>query len=351
MSVSLSVLIDTYNHDKYIGTAINSVLIQEGLGTTTVEIVVIDDGSTDRTEEIIRSFGNAVRYYRKQNGGQASAFNFGIPLCRGEVICFLDGDDWWHPKKLKAILDAFQGNEERCGVGHSIVEVDEVSGESFIIGPPHVIRIDFTSRDSIAMFHKFSCCLGTSRLAMKRTAAAALLNIPERLVFEADEYLFTLLPTLGEVIILPEALTYYRIHGGNLYQDSRSLPLSYKDDVRLSKRASIYECLNKELPVELRKRGCDPSVIDLLLGPIRVQASRLKLSTSGGTPFENFRSERFAAKVSERSNGAISRIVLLISLGLALILPPKRYFDLRRRYSNLRKRVRHQFLKEDGSIY
>src|SRR5262245_20744622 len=101
---------------------------------------------------------------------------------------------------------------------------------------------------------------------MRRWAALALLKIPEALILEADEYMFTLLPTLGEVTILPESLTYYRIHGGNLYQDSRSRAIKTKSDPRLLKRASIYECLRKELPAELAKRGCEQTFISLLLG-------------------------------------------------------------------------------------
>ena len=261
--LNLSILIDTYNHEKYIDAAIKSVLAQEELDNSELDIVVIDDGSTDRTEEIVRSFGNVLRYYHKPNGGQASAFNLGIPLCRGEIICFLDGDDWWHAGKLKAVSNAFNENSALCGVGHSIVEVDEVSGNCYKIGPAYPVSINFSSPSSIALFHKFSCCLGTSWLAIRRSAALALLNIPEALVFEADEYMFTLLPTLGDVIILPETLTYYRIHGANLYQDSRAAPLKHKNDPRLLKRTSIYECLSKQLPVELRKRGCDLSLMKI----------------------------------------------------------------------------------------
>jgi len=340
MSVSVSVLIDTYNHERYIDAAIRSVLVQEEVNSARIEIVVIDDGSTDRTGEIVQKYGNILRYYRKQNGGQASAFNCGIPLCSGDVICFLDGDDWWHPKKLKMVLEAFRENDAICGVGHSIVEVDEVAGKSIVIGPSALTSINFTSPTAIALFHEFGCCLGTSRLAMRRSAALALLEIPEKLVFEADEYMFTLLPTLGQVIILPEALAYYRIHGENLYQDSRSISLKYKIDPRLLRRASIYECLSRELPAELRKRGCQSSLINIVLGPIHVQASRLRLSTCGGSPLENFKSEYRAAKILKRNNGAFDRIVLLISLGLALTLPPRWYFRVSQMYSNLLRWVR-----------
>jgi glycosyltransferase involved in cell wall biosynthesis len=338
MTVRVSVLIDTYNHEKYIEAAINSVLAQEGLSDVTHEILVIDDGSTDKTGEIVRSFGDSIKYFYKPNGGQASAFNFGIPLCRGEIICFLDGDDWWHPRKLTTVLNAFQENEKICGVGHSIIETDEVGGTQYEVGPRNLTRIDFALQDSIALFIRFASCLGTSRLAMRRSAALSLLDIPTQLVFEADEYLFTLLPTLGEVIILPDALTYYRIHGENLYQDSRSAIQSYKSDPRLLKRAAIYQCLSEELSRELQDRGYGKSFVELLLGPVHVQASRLSLMTRGGTPLENFRSERYAAKVSKRKGGPVSRVVFLGSLTLALVLPPEWYFRVRQSYSNFLRR-------------
>ena len=92
-----------------------------------------------------------------------------------------------------------------------------------------------------------------------------LLKVPDRLVFEADEYMFTLLPALGEVAILPDALTFYRIHGNNLYQGSRNLPIQYKIDEKLIKRALIYECLSNELP-GASKKGVRWSASELAVG-------------------------------------------------------------------------------------
>jgi hypothetical protein len=334
MKPTISVLIDTFNHERYIGAALESVFAQEGLRQGMVEVVVIDDGSTDNTREIVCRFGNNVRYYHKPNGGQASAFNFGIPLCSGEIICFLDGDDWWHPKKLSSVLNEFQQYPSVIGVGHAIIEVDEIAHIRAKVGPSERTQITLDSPSAIYAFHNFGCCLGTSRLAMKRWVAEEMLNVPRELVFEADEYLFTLLPTFGRVHVLPEPLTYYRIHGGNLYQDSSSLPLKYELDERLNRRASIYACLASVLPAELLKRGCDPSLIELVLGPIQVQASRLKLMTAGGTRLENFKSERRAATVFVRHESAYTSAVLYVSLCLALFLSPKLYFRVRQAYSN-----------------
>ena len=95
----VTVLIDTCNHQRFIEEAIWSVLAQD-FPASDVEIIVVDDGSTARTPEIVRKFQPRVRLIRKANGGQASAFNAGIPEARGEIVAFLDGDDWWAPSKL-----------------------------------------------------------------------------------------------------------------------------------------------------------------------------------------------------------------------------------------------------------
>jgi glycosyltransferase involved in cell wall biosynthesis len=337
MPTTLSVLIDTYNHEKYIAAAINSVLEQRHLSDVLLDIVVLDDGSTDNTGEIVQSFGDKIRYYRKDNGGQASAFNYGIPLCRGEIIFFLDGDDWWHPDKICVVLTAFLNNSNLCAVGHSFVEVDQVGGDRFTNGPTAAIYLTFSSARSVSLFHKYACCLGTSRLAIRRSAAFSLLEVPTDLVFEADEYMFTLLPTLGEVMILPDILTYYRIHGENLFQDSRIAILKYSSNRRTVKRATVYRCLSEKLPGELRKRGCDVSLLELLMRPVHVQAARLKLITEGGTRLENFKSEWRAAELFERST-AKSRIVLGMSLLLTLICSPRLYFRMRAAYANWLRR-------------
>src|SRR5580704_10746400 len=99
---AVTVLIDTYNHERFIEEAIVSVLEQD-FPASEMEILVVDDGSTDRTPEIVQKFSSRVHSLRKDNGGQASAFNFGIPHAEGEIVAFLDGDDWWAPNKLSRV--------------------------------------------------------------------------------------------------------------------------------------------------------------------------------------------------------------------------------------------------------
>src|SRR5271169_6299905 len=118
----VSVLIDTYNHERFIEQAIVSVLEQEFPGSER-EIIVVDDGSTDRTPEIVKKFEPRLRLLRKENGGQASAFNVGIPECKGEIVAFLDGDDWWAPTKLVRVTQTMTVDQSVGIVGHGIVNV------------------------------------------------------------------------------------------------------------------------------------------------------------------------------------------------------------------------------------
>ncbi len=105
-SVTVSVVIPLYNAAEVIAETIQSVLAQTW---TDREILVIDDGSTDGSAEVAKSFGDRVRYYAFENGGVAKARNRGIALARGRYIALLDHDDLWAPSKLArqvAVLEA-----------------------------------------------------------------------------------------------------------------------------------------------------------------------------------------------------------------------------------------------------
>jgi len=103
MKPLVTALIDTYDHERYIEQALVSV-IEQGLSPAELEIVVVDDGSTDKTPSIIQKFAPRVKNVRKNNGGQASAFNTGFAQAHGELVAFLDGDDWWAAKKLAKVI-------------------------------------------------------------------------------------------------------------------------------------------------------------------------------------------------------------------------------------------------------
>src|SRR5690349_18479980 len=96
----ISVLVNTYNHEHFIEKAIVSV-VEQKFSSAEMEVIVVDDGSTDRTPEIARKFEPRIAVIRKDNGGQASALNVAVAQSNAEIVAFLDGDDWWATEKLK----------------------------------------------------------------------------------------------------------------------------------------------------------------------------------------------------------------------------------------------------------
>ncbi len=98
----ISVIIPTYNRAQFLGEAIRSVLDQEYFvqnGPSSFELLVIDDGSMDTTPEIVRAFGDDLKYVFQQHRGVSAARNRGLELARGDYIAFLDSDDLWKKEK------------------------------------------------------------------------------------------------------------------------------------------------------------------------------------------------------------------------------------------------------------
>lgn len=107
----ISVVIPAYNCERFIKDAIESVLNQT---FNDYEIIVIDDGSTDKTKDAVLQFREKVKYVYQPNGGPASARNTGAALSQGEYIAFLDSDDAWLPEKLELQIEKFKN---RPGLG------------------------------------------------------------------------------------------------------------------------------------------------------------------------------------------------------------------------------------------
>jgi glycosyltransferase involved in cell wall biosynthesis len=103
---TLSVVIPVWNGERYLAETVESVLRQ---GVPATEVIVVDDGSTDRSGEVAASFGPPVRVVRQERGGVAAARNRGVEIAQGEFLAFLDADDLWLPEKTRlqfAALDA-----------------------------------------------------------------------------------------------------------------------------------------------------------------------------------------------------------------------------------------------------
>jgi len=105
----VSVVIPVHNGERYLADAIDSVLAQ---AFHAIEIIVVDDGSTDRSGVIARGFGPPVQVHRQENGGTAAARNAGVGLARGDFLAHLDADDLWTEGRLVRQIEAFEEQPE-----------------------------------------------------------------------------------------------------------------------------------------------------------------------------------------------------------------------------------------------
>lgn len=119
----VSVIINTYNYGHFIEDAVDGVLAQ-AVGDNEVEIIVVD-GSTDDTASRMTRYKDKIIYLRQDNRGQASAFNLSHRHARGDIIAFLDSDDYWVGNKLKTAVENFTRHHSLDVFYHNLQIIDE----------------------------------------------------------------------------------------------------------------------------------------------------------------------------------------------------------------------------------
>jgi glycosyltransferase involved in cell wall biosynthesis len=130
---AISTIIPAYNCERYLAEAIESVLAQT---YRPLEVIVVDDGSTDDTAEIARRFEPAVQYCFQVNGGIGRARNRGIALARSDFIAFLDADDLWIADKLERQMRAIADNPAVEAVFGLVQQFEDISGRAIDVGKP-----------------------------------------------------------------------------------------------------------------------------------------------------------------------------------------------------------------------
>jgi glycosyltransferase involved in cell wall biosynthesis len=321
----VSVLIDTYNHERFIEKAIVSVLEQD-FPAAEREILVVDDGSTDLTPEILRNFAPRVRVLRKENGGQASAFNIGIPECKGEIVTFLDGDDWWAAGKLQAVCRALADEADVGLVGHGITEI-------YVDGREHTELLRETPRfriDSEAggrAFRLRKSFLGTSRMTFRSEVLRRVGPVPEALRVQADEYLFTLGAALADVLILREPLTFYRLHDSNAFQVSDGNMES------LRRKHKVLAALAQSLRNKLREMKISERTIGIVVDSVQTESDLIRLTMENGWPLETLRAELQNYRIVHEDASVFRWALKCLTLIPACILPSQIYYFLRNKVS------------------
>ena len=219
----VSVIIPTYNRASLVIRAIRSVLKQT---FQDFEIMVVDDNSTDRTEEAVKGIDdNRIRYAKhRENKGPATARNTGLRMATGNYVAFLDSDDEWLAPKLEEQLKLFRNGKDALGVVHTgVAIVHESTGK---------VMETWIPRHRGHVFEKclVSMCVssGASTAMVKREALDRVRGFDETLKSCEDWDLWIRIAKYYEFDFLPQILAKCYVHPQRLNSDFKALALCYK---------------------------------------------------------------------------------------------------------------------------
>lgn len=209
----ISVLLSTYNDEKYIKASVDSVLNQS---FSDFEFVIIDDGSTDSTYDIISAIEDSrIVIFRKENTGLIDSLNFGISKCRGEYIARMDGDDICHADRLKLQFEFLSDNLNYSICGANTIYIDG-QGERFG-------KTDFPiSNDDIKLYMTFGSPISHPTLMIKRDVLAENRYSHDYPIAE-DYELWARLRDRCLFHNIKKPLLYYRFYGDNISLSKRDI--------------------------------------------------------------------------------------------------------------------------------
>lgn len=220
----VSVIIPSYNMARYLPTSVSSALAQT---YTNFEIVIVDDGSSDNTAEVVRQWDNdpRVRVHRQVNGGLSHARNQGIAHSNGPFIALLDADDIWMPQKLSLQMPLFR--DPKVGVVFSNYERMNDNEERMPMGPTAMYRGKVSGQLLIENF------VPASSAVVRRACFERCGGFDVELKTGEDYEMWLRLSAHTEFDFVPEPLMRYRIWGGQMSRDYRG---RYETAIRVMQR-------------------------------------------------------------------------------------------------------------------
>jgi len=230
----VSIVIDNYNYGRFVAAAIESALAPS---YAKAEVIVVDDGSTDESAEVIGRFAGRVTAIFQTNRGQSEAFHAGFKASRGAIILFLDADDALRPDAVEAIVAAW-----RPGTAKAQWCLASIDGAGIFLGnifpnfPPGLTG-DAIRRELLRT--GLYLCPPTSGNAYAREVLDRILPL-EPVRYSADGPINTVAPLYGETITIDRPLGYYRVHGGNDAAQAALAPEKFARYIAVDQGRMVY---------------------------------------------------------------------------------------------------------------
>lgn len=205
----ISVIIPVFNGSQFISQTIDSVFKQT---YTNIEIIIVDDGSTDNSVSLVKSLSKDIKIVEQNNKGAAAARNSGVDESKGEFIAFLDSDDIWHPQKLEIQIDALRGCEWCYTDTLFLGGINDGISDSFFTKKYEGFILDKIVTGNF---------IGTSTVLLSRNLFNLAGGFNSSLRSIEDWEFWCRVSSFSEIRYIPQSLVKYRVHPSSVSRSAR----------------------------------------------------------------------------------------------------------------------------------
>jgi glycosyltransferase involved in cell wall biosynthesis len=230
----VSVIIPCFNSEKWIEFTLDSVSQQS---YKNIEIIIVDDGSTDDTGTIINNYSSEIKYIYKNNEGPSAARNTGLKIAKGEYIAFLDSDDLWDHEKVKKQVDYMDNHKEIALVFNNVNVINEENKIQYITNK----KVPINKNELIRDLYLGKIGMNTPTIMIRSSVLEEVTGFEESLKRREDHYLMMEIADKFPVYFMEDSLTSVRVN-------SKSISRTTKPDELLELYSPFLEKTVEKFP-------------------------------------------------------------------------------------------------------
>ena len=316
-SNTASIIISNYNYADFLAEAIESAL---AIDWPDVEVIVVDDGSTDGSRDIIRGYGTRIIPLLQENSGQLAAYEAGFALSRGQYILFLDSDDLLEPQIMREAAAAWYDGVSKVQVQMRVIDRDGRPSGS-IFPPFYVVPSPQEVRRWVLSTSAYPTPPGSGNI-FARAMLRKILPARDRFDYAGDSYTLAAAPVLGDVVTIAKPLARYRVHGRNDGAMLEIDPRKFSGELRRAQNRFAY----MQRLAEQEGLHAEPSATHFSLAnvPYRVSSFRLNRDqhpVEGDSAWRILR-DAFGAAMRPQGLTAGARVSILVWSVAVIVSPP-----------------------------
>lgn len=317
----VSIILNNFNYERFVGKAIQSAL---GQSYSNIEVVVVDDGSSDNSKHVIDTYKEHVIPIFKKNGGQASAMNVGFEFCHGDVVLFLDSDDILHPDASFHIAEMLVRHPNVAKIQFKLQVIDNKNSRKKRIMPSSTYPAEiYDLRDQMKAIINYDGP-PTSGNAFPVSTLKRILPIPEEIYsICADEYLNQASVLLGPIAASNRVVAYYRLHRSSYFSADENLDLS-KVRREITRRQEGNRILSEFCQDDSGRSVSEPNeeLPDLRMTVCRMTSVKLEPERHPITGDTIFKAWKDGLKLTAKHPGGLRKKILYVGWFTGFLIGP-----------------------------